>query len=217
MIPPPNVPKIAEVFERLAQAVIVTVMDVSDAFPCCPVDVETRKYLQFTLEGQRYQFVGMPFGLLFMTAKFHDMMCQVLQEEMGFVVIFVDDIIIFSNSVEEHIEHTRRVLEKLNKWNLKVKAAKCQIGYLYAYILGHQCGGGGIRPDKRKLLGIDDWPTPTKDTIEHYLGLFNYFRQFIPMYAVLAALMEKGRKEFQWEKQQEESWSNMRAALKNAQ
>ena len=216
MIPPPNVPKIAEVFERLAQAVIVTVMDVSDAFPCCPVDVETRKYLQFTWEGQRYQFVGMPFGLLFMTAKFHDMMCQVLQEEMGFVVIFVDDIIIFSNSVEEHIEHTRRVLEKLNKWNLKVKAAKCQIGYLYAYILGHQCGGGGIRPDKRKLLGIDDWPTPTKDTIEHYLGLFNYFRQFIPMYAVLAAPMEKVRKEFQWEKPQEESWSNMRAALKNA-
>ena len=213
---PPSLPKIDELFDRLSEAEIITVLDISDAFPSCRVHPETRKYLQFTWNGARYQFVGMPFGILFMSAKFQNLMVEILKECHSFVVIFVDDIVVFSRRADEHEAQVKQVIATLTRWNLKVKMAKAQIGYRYAIMLGHRCGGGGILPDKRKLMGIEDWPKPTADTIEHYLGLLNYFRKFIPVYATLAAPMEKVRKNFDWQSEQEEAWQAMKRALVNA-
>ena len=210
---PPSLPKIDELFDRLSEAEVISVLDISDAFPCCKVHPETRRYLQFTWNGARYQFVGMPFGILFMSSKFQNLMTEVLRPCHGFVIVFVDDIIIFSRNAEEHEAHVRAVLDELTRWNLRVKMAKAQLGYKYAYILGHQCGGGGIRPDRRKLLGMELWPRPTASTIEYYLGLFNYFRKFIPMYAKLAAPLEKVRKAFSWTELQEDAWQAMQRAL----
>lgn len=216
IIIPPNLPKIDELFDRLADAAIITVLDISDAFPSCKVHPDTRKYMQFTWDGVRYQFVGMPFGITFMSAKFQNLMTEVLKPCLSSVIIFVDDIIVFSRNAEEHEAHVRMVVEQLTKWNLRVKITKAQVGYRYVYMLGHQCGGGGIRTDKRKLLGIEEWKTPTASTIEHFLGFFNYFRKFIPMYAKLAAPLEKVRKEFSWGEDQQAAWEAMLKSLVHA-
>lgn len=213
---PNNLPRIEEVLDYLCDSKVVSIMDVSDAFPSLPVEQRTQEYLQFTWNGRRRQFCGAPFGVHFLTSQFQNVMMTIFKEDRAHVIVFVDDIIVFSRSMEEHAIHVNNVLGKLTKNNFKVSAAKCQFGYLDAYILGHKAGVKGVEIDQRKLIGIDQWPTPEKHTIEHYLGLFNYFRKFIPTYACVAQPMERVRKNFTWGSEQQQSWENMKSLLVQA-
>ena len=213
----PNfLPKIDEVFDRLAGSDVITVLDAADAYPSCEIEESTRKYFQFTWAGQRWQFRGMPFGLHFMTSKFQKLMMTILNEHGSYCMVFVDDIIIFSNNANEHVEQLKAVINTLTQWNLKVKPAKAQIGYRNLFALGHKAGADGIQIDRRKLIGVDNWEKPTARTVEHYLGLFNYFRKFIPQYSVVMEPLERVRKNFSWSEEQERSWSSAKELLKAA-
>lgn len=210
---PNNLPKIDDILEMISGANVISVMDVSDAFPSLPVEEKTQEYLQFTWEGKRWQFCGAPFGVHMLTAHFQNVMMTLFRDERSFVMFFVDDIIIVSQTMDAHMMQVKHVLKKLTQNNFKVNPDKCQFGYLDVYLLGHKATVKGIELDRRKLIGIHDWPIPQASTIEHYLGLFNYFRKFIPTYAELACPLEKVRKSFSWGPEQERSWSLMKKAL----
>ena len=117
-----------------------------------------------------------------------------------FVLVYMDDIIIYSRTAEEHLEHLRIVLQILRENQFYCKMSKCQFARTAMLYLGHIISGDGIAVDPEKLAKVADWPTPkTKVDIQRFLGLTNYFRKFIPRYAeMVAPLTDLTKKARMW-------------------
>jgi transposase InsO family protein len=117
-----------------------------------------------------------------------------LFHDCEFVLVYIDDIIIFSHSFVDHIKHLKKVFALLNQANLKVNLEKCLFALTKILILGYQISEDGIEVCPQKLLQIEEWKTPsTGKHIQKHLGFFNYFREMIPLYSKLVAPLEELR------------------------
>ena len=122
----------------------------------------------------------MPFGLQGAPA----IMDRVIAGLSDFSATYLDDVIIFSQTWEEHLKHVRATLERLRKAGLTVKAKKSQCGAEHCTYLGHIVGGGVVQPDFAKVHAVQEFPVPTtKKQVRTFLGLSGYHRGFIPQYA----------------------------------
>uniref|UniRef100_A0A8R7UFA4 Reverse transcriptase domain-containing protein n=1 Tax=Triticum urartu TaxID=4572 RepID=A0A8R7UFA4_TRIUA len=141
----------------------------------------------------------MPFGLTNAPATFMDLMNHVGRPFLDqFVVVFIDDILIYSKTEEEHAQHLEIVLQTLRKHKLYAKLKKCDFWLNKVSFLGHVILGEGISPDPTKIQAVVDWKRPTTVTeIRSFLGLSGYYRTFIKGFAQLAApltqLTRKGK------------------------
>ena len=118
------------------------------------------------------------------------------------VLIYLDDILVFSKTEEEHVKHVREVLEILRQQKLYAKLAKCDFGKSELTFLGHVVGAEGVKVDPKKIEVVKEWPDPRDvHNVRQFLGLTNYFRKFIQGYAVIcrpiSALLCKGE-DFAW-------------------
>ena len=120
-------------------------------------------------------------------------MPKIFSKQLGkFVFIYLDDILIFSKTRAEHLDHVREVLEVLRSNELYVKLSKCEFEQPEVKFLGHIISREGIKPDPKTVTVVQDWPKPTSITeIRSFLGLANYFRKFIQGYSTLAAPLTK--------------------------
>ena len=115
-------------------------------------------------------------------------MNEVLEGCDGFAGCYIDDLVMYSKSWEEHLQHLREVLGRLKAANLTVKMKKCQFGQREVHYLGHVIGDGRVRPDPQKLQAVVEYPCPvTKKDVRVFFGLVGYYRRFIPSFASLAA------------------------------
>ena len=141
----------------------------------------------------------MPFGLTNAPAMFCTLINKVLAPYLDrFVVVYLDDIIIYSKSLEEHVEHLRDVFQALRDNQLYVKKEKCSFAQEEVSFLGHIVGKGKLRMDPVKIKAILEWEPPTKVTeLRSFLGLVNYYRRFIKGYSAISTpltnLLKKGR------------------------
>jgi hypothetical protein len=146
----------------------------------------------------------MSFGLANALAYFMDLMNKVFMEYLDrFVVVFIDDILIYSKSESDHEEHLRLVLQKLRDNQLYAKYSKCEFWIGEVPFLGHIISNGGIPVDPAKVKEIVAWSIPTTVTeIRSFLGIVGYYRRFIEGFSKISkpmtSLMEKGR-EFKWD------------------
>ena len=160
----------------------------------------------------------MPFGLTNAPAVFMDLMNRVCRPYLDkFVIVFIDDILIYSRSKEEHGEHLRLILELLRKEKLYAKFSKCEFWIREVKFLGHVVSQEGIHVDPSKIEAIQNWRTPKTPTeIRQFLGLAGYYRRFIANFSKLAkpltALTQKGVA-FDWEDKQEESFQKLKHML----
>ena len=121
-----------------------------------------------------------------------------------FVLVYLDDILVFSRSASEHLAHMRRVLERLRKEQWFAKRKKCSFAETEARYLGHVVGHGRCRVDPAKTEAVRSWPAPTcTKELQQFLGLANYYHEFIQGYAELASpmtdvLSTAGGKSFEW-------------------
>ncbi|GKA25894.1 putative reverse transcriptase domain-containing protein [Tanacetum coccineum] len=165
-----------------------------------------------------YEFVVMPFGLTNAPAIFMDLMNRVCRPMLDkSVIVFIDDIIIYSKNKEEHEAHLREVLETLRKETLYAKFAKCEFWLQEIQFLGHVVNSEGIKVDSAKIEAVMNWQTP-KDVgeIRSFLGLAGYYRRFIQDFSKIAPSLTKLTKKnapFVWGEEQEEAFVTLQRKL----
>uniref|UniRef100_A0A8H7MY12 Reverse transcriptase domain-containing protein n=1 Tax=Bionectria ochroleuca TaxID=29856 RepID=A0A8H7MY12_BIOOC len=157
----------------------------------------------------------MPFGLINAPATFQRMINQVLREYLDiFVVVYLDDILIFSDDLETHKEHVHKVLKKLEDAKLLVEPEKSHFHVQEVNFLGHTIRPNEIRMEQGKIAAVKDWETPkTVKEVQAFLGFANYYRRFIKDYGKIAAplhdITKKGI-EFQWDDKQQEAFNKIK-------
>ena len=177
------IPRVDEIFEKLGKAHYLSTMDLAKGYWQIPLSPDSQEKSAFVTEFGHFQFTVMPFGMKTAPATFARMMDRLLAG-VEHVVAYFDDIVVYSDTWKEHLEHIKAVLDKLKQSGLTVKPSKCQFGEEELYCLGHIVGKGKLKPDSRKIQAMVDFPLPqTKKGIRSFLGMTGYYRRFIKDYA----------------------------------
>ncbi|MDM1593466.1 RNase H-like domain-containing protein, partial [Escherichia coli] len=165
-----------------------------------------------------YEFTVMPFGLTNAPATFNRLMQDILREYLDdFVLVFFDDILIYSKNAADHETHVRKVLEILRKHQLFAKKSKCTFSVDHVEYLGFLVSKDGISPDSAKVQAVIDWPEPkTVKEVRGFLGLTGWYRIFIPKYALIASPLTsllKKNTPFQWSAKCQSAFDKLKSAL----
>ncbi|XP_064399260.1 uncharacterized protein LOC135345747 [Halichondria panicea] len=181
-------PRIDDLIDGLGRSHYISTLDLTKGYWQVPVAVEDRPKTAFVTPFGLFQFKVMPFGLQGAPATFQRLMDRVIAGLSDFTATYLDDVIIFSETWEKHLEHVRTTLQRLRKAGLTVKAKKSQFGAKYCTYLGHIVGGGVVQPGSTKVQAVREFPVPvTKKQVRTFLGLSGYYRRFIPQYADIAS------------------------------
>jgi len=181
-------PLISEIRDRLAGANWFTALDLKGAYNLIRIKEGDEWKTAFRTRYGLFECLVMPFGLTNAPATFQRMINFVLKEYVDqFVIVYLDDILIFSKTREEHEEHIHKVLQALQDANLLVEPEKCQFEIQEVTFLGHIITPGNIRMDPDKISAIQGWKEPQNvKEVQSFLGLANYYRRFIKSFAKLA-------------------------------
>jgi hypothetical protein len=168
-----------------------------------------------------YEYTVMSFGLTNALATFMRLMNSVFMEYLDkFVVVYIDDILIYSKTEEEHVEHLRLALTKLREHRLYAKFSKCEFWLQELIFLGHVVSTNGVAMIPDKVQSILDWETPKSAMdIRSFLGLAGYYRQFIENFSKIAKPMTdllKKDKKFEWSEKAQESFQVLKTKLTTA-
>jgi len=163
----------------------------------------------------------MPFGLTNAPATFMDLMSRVFQPYLDqFVVVFIDDILVYSKNREDHENHLKIVLQILRDKQLYVKLKKCEFWLEQVGFLGHIISKEGISVDPIKIEAIKDWPRPTNVTeVQSFLGLSGYYRRFVKGFSLIVApltQLNRKNKKFVWGEEQDKSFLEVKTKLTSA-
>ena len=178
-----------ELLDKVGGASWFTTLDLANGYHQIAVAPHDQHKTAFITSSGHYQWRVMPFGLTNAPATFQRMINDVLKEAIdeGYAVAYIDDVLIFSRTEEEHIRHVRRVLELLQQHGLRCKRGKCRFGQTGTEYLGHYVSAQGVRPLRDKVEAIREWPQPrTVAEVRRFLGKVGYYRKFIESFGVIA-------------------------------
>jgi len=186
-------PLISELLDRVKGAKIFTKLDLKSAYNLVRIKEGDEYKTAFRTRYGHYEYLVMPFGLKNAPATFQHFINDVLSDYLDeFVISYIDDILIYSNNIEEHHEHVKRVLKKLLDNNLYVKLEKCEFDVEKTTFLGYVISKDGLEMDKEKVKAVLDWPIPKNvKEIQSFIGLCNYYRVFIKDFAKIANPLHK--------------------------
>ncbi|VVA23916.1 PREDICTED: retrotransposon, partial [Prunus dulcis] len=168
-----------------------------------------------------YEFLVMPFGLTNAPAAFMDLMNRVFRRYLDrFVIVFIDDILMYSKSRKAHMKHLELVLKTLRRKKLFAKFSKCQFWLDRVNFLGHVISADGVYVDPQKVEAVVNWPQPTSVTeVRSFLGLAGYYRRFVEGFSTIAApltRLTRKRVKFEWSKGCEKSFDELKTRLTTA-
>ena len=214
-------PRIDDLFDQLKGSVVFSKIDLRSGYHQLKIKETDIFKSAFRTRYGHYEFLVMPFGLTNAPAAFMDLMNRVFKTYLDkFVIVFIDDILIYSKSQEEHVEHLRIVLRILAEQQLYAKFSKCEFWLDKVQFLGHVISKDGISVDPAKIEAVSQWSAPTSVTeIQSFLGLAGYYRRFVEGFSTLAApltaLTKKDRK-FEWTDKCEQSFQELKRRLTSA-
>eukprot|EP00253_Pinus_taeda_P021984 PITA_21984 len=214
-------PRIDELFDQVKGATVFSKIDLRSGYHQIRIKDEDIAKTAFRTRYGHYEFVVLPFGLTNAPATFMCLMNNIFHPYLDrFVLIFIDDILIYSRTIEEHYEHLRRVLQTLREHQLYAKFSKCDFFKEEIQYLGHVITKEGIAVDPEKIKAIMDWPVPKDVTdVRSFMGLAGYYRRFVEGFSKVAfpitSLQKKG-KSFQWTPNCQKSFEQLKHLLTTA-
>jgi len=188
---------VEHLFASLGKAKYFSKLDLTKGYWAIPISEEDRDKTAFTTSRGQFRWITMPFGLKTAGSIFNRMMRKLLGPmKRKDVHHFMDDILIATETWEEHVEAIRAVLQRLQEANLSAKPSKCYFGFDQIIYLGHEIGNGSMWPEDEKIKKVQDAKPPeTKKELRAFLGLTGFYRQYIPDYATIASpLTDKTKK-----------------------
>jgi len=211
-------PRIDDLFDQLQGSGIYSKIDLRPGYHQLRVRDEDITKTAFRTTYGHYEFAVMPFGLSNAPAVFMDLMNRVCKLYLDkFIIVFIDDILIYSKNETDHAEHLRLTLELLKTEQFYAKLSKCEFWIREVHFLGHVVNEKGIHVDPAKVESIQNWPTPkTPSEIHQFLGLAGYYRRFIEGFSKVAqpltTLTHKGTV-FRWGDNQEKAFQTLKDKL----
>ncbi|MEO0683466.1 MAG: reverse transcriptase domain-containing protein [Cyanobacteria bacterium J06649_11] len=211
-------PRIDDLLDNLKDAKYFSKIDLKSGFWQIPMEESSIPKTAFTTHRGLYECIIMPFGLKNSPSTFERVIEHVFTEELwNFILVYLDDIIIYSQTFEEHLQHIQAALQKLGKASLKANPEKCDFGEIEIAFLGHVITTEGIKPNKENSKLVREFPPPKNPKqVRSYLGLCSYYRRFIKNFSSIAAplyhLTKIGVK-FDWNKECQESFNTLKERL----
>ena len=214
-------PRIDDLFDQLQGAKCFSKIYLRSGYHQVRVREADIPKTAFRTRYGHYEFRVLSFGLTNAPAVFMDLMNRVFKPFLDmFVIVFIDDILVYSRSEEEHADHLRTVLRVLQHQKLYAKFSKCEFWLTSVAFLGHIIGADVIRVDTQKIEAVKTWPRPTTPTeVRNFLGLAGYYRRFVEKFASISVpltrLTQKAAK-FQWTDACEQSFQLLKDKLTTA-
>jgi hypothetical protein len=195
-------PLIGEVLDRLANAKIYTKLDIKDAYHNLRIAEGDEWKTAFWTKYSLYEYLVMPFGLTNALASFQQWMNEVLSDYLDvFCIAYLDDILIYSDDLEQHHQHVRRILERLEEVGLMLKVSKYEFHTDRMEYLGYIISPMGMSMDPEKVRAMAEWREPTNvKGVQSFLGFANFYRRFIRDFSKITTPLTKlTRKDIPWE------------------
>ena len=195
------IPRINDLIERLGNASVFSKIDLRNAYHLLRVKEGDEWKTAFRTRYGSYEFCVMPFGLTNAPSSFQRFMNTIFGDLLDvYIVVYLDDILIFSSSLEEHRDHVKEVLRRLRRHGLYAKAEKCVWEQDSVEFVGFHCSAKGLRMSEDKVRSILDWPEPRNvRDIQSFLGFANFYRRFIANYSdIVVPLTRLLRKDAPW-------------------
>ncbi|KAL0554785.1 hypothetical protein IC582_008713 [Cucumis melo] len=214
-------PRIDDLFDQLQGATVFSKIDLRSGYHQLRIKDGDVPKTAFRSRYGHYEFIVMSFGLTNAPAVFMDLMNRVFREFLDtFVIVFIDDILIYSKTEAEHEEHLRIVLQTLRDNKLYAKFSKCEFWLKQVSFLGHVVSKAGVSVDPAKIEAVTGWTRPsTVSEVRSFLGLAGYYRRFVENFSRIATpltqLTRKGAP-FVWSKACEDSFQNLKQKLVTA-
>ncbi|KAM1721715.1 hypothetical protein ACFX12_023218 [Malus domestica] len=214
-------PRIDDLFDQLKGACVFSKIDLRSGYYQLKIKEDDVPKTAFRTRYGHYEFLVMPFGLTNAPAAFMRLMNEVFQKYLDkFVIVFIDDILVYSKSQADHIRHLNLVLRKLREHQLYAKFSKCQFWLTEVAFLGHVVSAQGIQVDPQKIAAVENWEQPrTVTEVRSFLGLAGYYRRFVQDFSMIALPLTKlTRKDvkFEWDENCERSFQQLKYCLTHA-
>lgn len=213
-------PNISEILDQLGHSKYFSTIDLTSGFHQIKMSTEDAPKTAFSTHTGHYQFNRMPFGLKNAPATFQRLMNNVLsgiQNNRCFV--YLDDIVIHADTLENHNKKLREVFQRLSEHNLKIQPNKCEFLRHEVMYLGHKITDQGVKPDPNKVKAISEYPIlKSQKHVKTFLGLIGYYRRFIPNFSFLTQPLTKllrKNAEFIWTSEQQRAFENLKSILTN--
>ena len=211
-------PRVDELLDQLSTGRYFSKLDLTSGYWQVRIKDNDIPKTAFRTRYGHFEFMVMPFGLTNAPATFQHLMNSIFQDFLDkFVIVYLDDIMIYSKTYEEHLEHLEKVFARLRENQLYAKLKKCEFAKEKVQYLGHIVSKNSIRPEEDKVKAIKDWKQPlTQKDVMSFLGLANFYRKFIDNFSKrslpLTKLIGKNSK-FSWGVEQESAFNDIKDAL----
>jgi hypothetical protein len=211
-------PKIDDLFTHLAKAKVFSTFDLAHGYHQVRMDKNSRQYTAFSTQWGFYEYVVMPFGLTNSCATFQRLMVRVLEGLLGVsCLVYLDDVICFSETLEQHKIDVENILKRFRQYNLKIKPSKCKFARTKIEYLSHIIENGTIRPNPAKASAVSESKRPrTVKQVQAFLGLVSYYRKFIKNCSSIASPLIKLTEKkaiFKWTENCEQSFQTLKNYL----
>ena len=211
-------PRIQDCLDAMSESTLFTMVDMTSGYHQVPVKESDIPKTAFVTKYGLFEFLRMPMGLKSSAQTFQRVMELALQGlQWSICLIYLDDVIIYSKTFDEHILRLGLVLQRIREAGLKLKPNKCQFLQSKVTFLGHVVSSAGVEPNPDNLKKIEDWPRPKSVTqIRQFIGLASYYRRFIKSFSEICAPMVKLTKkgeDFVWSTECDIAFETIKSAL----